>query len=50
MRKVQITYYDENETVLINRIFDASVDLQDAFLKLVADITDKEDELEAVNE
>lgn len=46
MRKVQVTYFDENETVFINRTFDASVDLQEAFLKIAQEITDKEDELD----
>lgn len=46
MRKLQVTYYDDQtEAVYMNRTFDASVDLQEALMKLAVEVTDKEDEL-----
>lgn len=51
MRKLQVTYYDETtEEVYINRTFATDIDLQEALMKLAADITDKEDELESKDE
>lgn len=51
MRKLQVTYYDsDTEQVYINRTFATDIDLQDVLMRLVADITDKEDELEAEDE
>lgn len=50
MRKLQVTYYDaDTELVYINRTFSTDIDLQEALMKLAADITDKEDELNEQN-
>lgn len=46
MNKVQVVHFDDKTgAVYIHREFDASIDLQDAFMKLAEDITEKEDEL-----
>lgn len=48
MRKLQVTYYDDQtELVIINRTYATDIDLVDALMRLAADITDKEDELES---
>lgn len=44
MRKVTVTYYDDNH-IYIERNYDPSVDLMEAFGELAMEITDKEDEL-----
>lgn len=48
-RTLRVQYFD-NDHMYIDRVYETDIDLQEALMKLVADITDKEDELETQNE